>query len=318
MAFSPKNILAKASHAVVPTKLRKQLLNTRLRVLFVDSNISNEGRVARWWRKTVTHEKPTLMHLDVHVADHCNLKCKGCEHYSSIADKSLCDPEVVLADLKRLSELFANIDQIWLLGGEPLLHPEIAKFIYGTRETFPETRLSVMTNGILVTRMSEEFWQAMKECDAALLCDDYPINIDKEAIEALCVQHGIELTWMPPAEEFFKIPLDVTGSANPKLSFARCRNLSNCAIVRDGYMYPCAHVAYADIPAEKFNLPSIKPTEHDAISLYEGATGDDIIHFLMTPVPWCKHCDFDSFTTYTWSQSSGDASEWIKEPHEHR
>lgn len=269
--------------------------------------------MARFARRVLSTKKPTLYHLDVHVVDHCNLKCKGCEHYSSIADAMLCDIGVVSQDLSQLGDLFETIEHIWLLGGEPLMHPEIAQFIRVARAHFPHSEISVMTNGILVTRMNDEFWEAMTECDVRLLCDSYPINIDRDMIDELCKKHHVQLTWMPHTTEFFKIPLDVEGKADPEKSFRHCRNVSNCAIVRDGKMYPCAHVAYADIPAEKFNLPTILPGPHDSIDIFGGASGDDVIDFLMKPIPWCRHCDFDSYSTFEWSQSSGDASEWIKE-----
>ncbi len=119
---------------------------------------------------------------------------------------------------------------------------------------------------------------------------------------------------MKPAEEFFKIPLDVTASCDPAKSFDRCRGLSNCAIVRDGKLFPCAHSAYADILSKRFGIEGIEPVDADSISIWGDVTGDDAIDFLMKPTPWCAHCDFDSFETYEWARGRGEASEWVKKP----
>jgi len=193
-----------------------------------------------------------------------------------------------------------------------LLHPEIDAFVHETRRIFPSTRLYVMTNGVLVTRMPDSFWQTLHETQTTLLCDDYPIRIDREKIDGLGQVHGVRIEWMKPAEEFFKIPIDVTASCDASRSFDRCRGLSNCAIVRDGRLYPCAHAAYADIPAKKFGVEDILPCDADSISIFGDADGDDIIRFLMTPIPWCAHCDFDSFETYEWARGKGEPSEWLK------
>lgn len=306
----PKNVRG-AMKRVLPHAVVERLRSGPLRRYYVESIISKEGRARRLVRRALTHERPTLYHLDVHVTDHCNLNCRGCEHYSSISEPVFADLANTVRDLERLAELFESIEQIYLLGGEPLLHPQVEEFVRETRRIFPATRLYVMTNGVLVTRMPESFWETLAQHDVTLLCDSYPINIPHDKIDELGRAHGVTIEWMKPAEEFFKIPLDPAAGSDPARSFDRCRGLSNCAIVRDGCLYPCAHIAYADIPAKKFDLPSILPTEDDSIAIFGDATGDQIIDFLMTPVPWCAHCDFDSFEKYEWCRGSGDAEEWL-------
>ena len=37
--------------------------------------------VAAGIRKNVLRRKPQFFHLEVHLTDHCNLKCKGCGRY---------------------------------------------------------------------------------------------------------------------------------------------------------------------------------------------------------------------------------------------
>ena len=51
-----------------------------------------------------------LLYLETHVADTCNLKCRGCMHFSNIASKpNFPDLKEFDRDFKRLSELFSNI-----------------------------------------------------------------------------------------------------------------------------------------------------------------------------------------------------------------
>ena len=63
-----------------------------------------------------------------------------------------------------------RIEQIYLLGGEPLLHPQVSEFIREARKHFPETRIYVVTNGSLVMRQDDEFWRAMAETRTILMC----------------------------------------------------------------------------------------------------------------------------------------------------
>ena len=48
-----------------------------------------------------------LLYLETHVADTCNLKCRGCMHFSNIAiHPNYPDLQRFEQDFKRLSELF--------------------------------------------------------------------------------------------------------------------------------------------------------------------------------------------------------------------
>lgn len=58
------------------------------------------------------------------VAYHCNLRCSGCVHLSPYSRKHFPSLESFTADLNQLSRGF-HAPFIDLLGGEPLLNPEI-------------------------------------------------------------------------------------------------------------------------------------------------------------------------------------------------
>jgi hypothetical protein len=44
-----------------------------------------------------------------------------------------------------------------------------------------------------------------------------------------------------------------------------------------------------------------------------GSDPDALMEFLLTPIPWCRHCDFDSFEMFPWGPSRGELSEWLSE-----
>lgn len=69
-------------------------------------------------------------HFEFHLAEHCNLNCIGCTHFSPLAEPEFLEVEDFRNDIERLSYLTGgNARFINLLGGEPLLHPEINSFL---------------------------------------------------------------------------------------------------------------------------------------------------------------------------------------------
>lgn len=124
--------------------------------------------------------KPALSYLEVHLVDHCNLNCKGCDHFCPIADKWFADSNSYARDLQQIRKLFSRIYQICLLGGEPLLHPKIADFLFITRSCFPKADIRIMTNGILLDSMPDSFWDACRETHTWIIFDVYPPLYQKE------------------------------------------------------------------------------------------------------------------------------------------
>ena len=94
-----------------------------------------------------------LLYLETHVADTCNLKCRGCMHFSNIAVKANSpDLEDFDRDFARLSHLFTNIFIIRLMGGEPLLNPRLKEYMRIVRHYFPAAEIRIVSNALLVPR----------------------------------------------------------------------------------------------------------------------------------------------------------------------
>jgi ABC-2 type transport system ATP-binding protein len=264
-----------------------------------------------WWDRHVLRRKPRLHRLVVHVTDHCNLNCAGCTHFSNISEPGFASVEEFERDMARLAVLFSAISEIYLLGGEPLLHPDLIEFMRITREQFPESSIKVMTNGVLAHRMEAPFWEALREYDCTLVCDLYPIALKVERVDALAAEHGATVEWTESRDEFFRLPIDPAGGHDVADAFERCRWVNNCPILRDGKLYPCAYTAYVDILKEKFGLDGMEVTEDDSVSIYAEDDGYTVMDFLVKPVPWCQYCDFDAMVMRPWSRSKHEAGEWI-------
>ena len=247
----------KAVRAVVPAPVVDRAKDYVMRRYYVPGMVSRSGPAEFAFRRYVLRQPPHLHRLLFHVTDHCNLNCKGCTHFSNIAEKSFADPEAYQRQMIRLTKVFSGITEIFLLGGEPLLHPRMASFIDITRESFPQV---------------------------AHQCDDQRTPGSQDAGRVLGVDapkrrlapvrrlpgwsregrdrgdraaRGCQVEWTDPREEFFKLPIDLAGEQDPADSFRQCRGVMNCPVLRDGRIYPCAYAAFIDIFERKFDVDGI-------------------------------------------------------------
>ena len=288
-----------------------------LRLYYLPSMVSRRSAFTRWFSTRVLGKRPQLYHFEIHITDHCNLNCKGCGHFSNLCPPTFLGLEEFESDMSAVAARL-DVEQIFLLGGEPLLHPQVSEFARVARRCFPDSRIYLMTNGTLVTRMKDEVWSALVETSTILLCDLYPIELPVDEIDALGAARGVTVEWTGYRKEFFKLPIDLSGGQDAANSFKRCEGLCNCAMVRHGRIYPCAYAAYADVLAEKFGLSGLEAGAADSMALHNGSDGQEIMDFLMKPIPWCRHCDYDSFTMYPWGRSQRQLDEWITEAQSER
>ncbi|TDB39562.1 MAG: 4Fe-4S cluster-binding domain-containing protein [Actinobacteria bacterium] len=268
--------------------------------------VSRESRLATLLRRRVLRARPVLYHLDVHIADHCNMRCRGCSHFSNISKPYLTDIAEFSEDMHRLAGLL-SVREIYLLGGEPLLHPQVDRFVREARDAFPRTTIYLFTNSTLVMRMPESVWRALAETHVVLYCDRYPVDLPVDEIDRTAAEHGVKVRWTEDRSEFFTIPLDLTGSQDAAASFAACSGVDNCVNLRHGRLYPCARIAYIDIFREHFGREDLAATDADSISIYGDVDRWAVMDFLKTPVPWCRHCDQEHLYRYPWSKSGAES-----------
>ena len=93
--------------------------------------------------------KPILPFLETMTTQVCNLSCEGCSNYSDLTHQGY----ISWAELKnQLIPWLERIDipDFGLMGGEPLINPEIQKCLTGLRNLMPESQLRFTTNGLLL------------------------------------------------------------------------------------------------------------------------------------------------------------------------
>ena len=257
----------------------------------------------------VTSEKPWLMGFEFHAADHCNLNCKGCGHCANLFSESFPSSESYRRDLLRISELFAGVGLVRIMGGEPLLNPELPGLIRMTREILQTSEIHIVTNGLLLERMPEEFYRMLRETFTLVDISLYPpVKNQKEQIEKMLLRAGLQYH-ITEADEFYRRFTLEEGSDKNEV-FRKC-STRTCHCLRDGKISACIVPFSTEILNRVYGLHI--PVD-GWIDLYEeGITGDEINQRLDLPLELCSHCrkEKEFFKWGTRQRKDARLEDWI-------
>jgi hypothetical protein len=259
-----------------------------------------------------------LLGFDVHITEHCNLNCANCNHFSPIADDSFLDLEEYRKDILRLSDLFdGECSYINLMGGEPLLNKNINDYIKITRKAFPYGHIRVITNGLLIERMDELFWECCQENRIGIGITKYPTGLDYENIFQRIREREIEVYAFGSQGEkgksfMYRFPIDIRGDNDPTWNYYNCLFANECIQLKHGKLYTCVIAANAEHLKKKYGL-NISLSKFNGIDIHKTNDAKDILEYLSKPIPFCRYCDFEKYQDFEekWHTSSKNRYEWV-------
>lgn len=256
-----------------------------------------------------------LKSLVVNICDHCNLNCINCDHFSPIAKDSFEDPDSIEKDLRRMRELIGDkVGIVAIMGGEPLLHPEVKRILSDARVIFPDVKVWLSTNGLLLRDQDEDFWKICREYDIELSVTKYPVIFDYEGIKKKAESKEVKFSYISgdcEVKTSYHIPLDLSGMQDGTESFLNCFHSNDmCNMLSKGRLYTCTIAPSIHIFNEHFGA-SIPMTEKDGIDIYGIGSGEELFEALSRPMPVCRFCDVRNRTFgHKWEQSKGSIAEW--------
>lgn len=276
-----------------------------------DISIFREECMQMLWRVT---PQPMLKGIVVNIVDHCNLNCAGCDHFSSIAQERIVSVERLRMDLSRMQELLSErVGDLRIMGGEPLLHPELEEILLLSKELFPKNQIKLYTNGIRLKQMQNRFWEVCRNTDTIIKVTKYPIAFDYEEQERMAESQGVRYEYYAGGETvktLYHIPLDLQGKQDPVMNFMSCFHAVECITLSEGRLYPCTIAPNLHIFNQKYDT-SIPLTEADGIDIYKVQSGEELLERLCKPLPVCRFCNIKKRSSgHEWHTTRGDIGEW--------
>lgn len=266
------------------------------------------------------------MNIDIHLTHHCNLNCKGCIHYSQLCPPWYIELEDLKKQVEQLQRVIGDAETITnfnLLGGEPLLHPQITECVQIVGETLKSVRcIRLITNGLLLEKMDGSFFETCKKYNIIIPIAAYPIHLDMDSIYRCAEQYGAAflirrdgciLRAYSMGQEYFewsRHTLDLSGQ-QPKWQIAACP-LHKCGVqYYKGKLYSCPIRAYAQYFNEYFHQ-DLELQDNDGIDIFTENSWSEIARRLSEPSNFCKYCDVKEIVeSVGWETSKRSISEYL-------
>ena len=254
-------------------------------------------------------------HLEIQVAEHCNLNCASCTHFSPLAKPRFIEKESFYLQFKKAYTIFRrNSKSLKIMGGEPLLHPQIIQLIGLARQDMPELKITLQTNGILLTSISDEFWDACHINNVLIRITRYPVILDMDQINLMAQRHGVDLKYHPSdstIKSFNLYPLNLQGNSCSDVNHANCRMKQRYVLIKDDRLFPCPIVGNIEHFNYAFNKNLIC-SDADSISLNEISSFSEYEQFAQNSIAFCRYCLPQQYKRDVgWAHSKKLISEWI-------
>lgn len=195
--------------------------------------------------------------LELHAVRHCNLSCEGCAQNSPQLSAEYEDVDVMERALGNLAGSLA-CQKLQVLGGEPLLHPKLIDILKVASKSCLASELSVKTNGLLLTRMPDSFWQLVNHVIVSVYpATEKALSRTRSELGKRAAAQGTVLSFRN-FEAFRHItkPVPTASTMLVRHIFQRCQYKHFTHSLRAGKIYRCA--------------PSVNLTDTDSMTDHDG------------------------------------------------
>jgi len=222
--------------------------------------------------------KPVLPFLETMATQVCNLSCTGCTNYSDIKHTGYVTWEDMRQQLITWLAL-VDIPDFGIMGGEPLINPEISQWLTGTRELMPNSQIRFTTNGLLLDKYFSIVDQAY---ELGNIVFKITVHQNDLALEQIIEQIFKRYRWQPVTEfginrwtagdqvrlqisrptQFLKTYQGKYSDMrpwnnNPVESFDACIQ-QTCPLLYNGRIYKCSTQGLLQDQLKKFNNPNFE------------------------------------------------------------
>jgi organic radical activating enzyme len=240
----------------------------------------------------------TVSVLEFVVTTRCNLKCRDCanlmQYYKT---PSHIDTGTILHSIDRVFQFIDYIVDVNLLGGEPLLNPDLPQILDKLGEYRTKIRtLNITTNGTILPK--REFLDALIRNNAMMTVSDYgELSGRRLPLITLLRENGIgvkdlkDQMWNTPHTFCKNIARQQREIAH---TFKTCA--AQCMEILNGKLSYCVFQAHAE------NLHAIPGSDYESLDLFDehltkGAVRD--LCYPSRPLRACRYCTGMNYETGT-------------------
>lgn len=183
--------------------------------------------------------------VEVNAAWHCNIGCRSCSHGSPSMPRRFADPDQVEQDLCGLSR-WLRLEHVRVLGGEPLLHPDVPTVLAAVRRTGITDTIRVLTNGLRLVEQPDEFWRAVDEVHVSVYPNTtHALKRRTRAIVDAAAGSGTALVFKHFDHFRRSFRADDHDTELTRLVYLTCQvgNRWRCLTVESGRIYRCPQSA---------------------------------------------------------------------------
>lgn len=279
---------------------------TKLPVLDQSGNFSP---CIKYYKKV----KPSIHFMEVLITKHCNLNCKRCAHFSNINTKNtFLDLNEYESYLIQLRNKFDTISLFQLIGGEPLLNPQLDDYVSLAGKYLPDSRIEIMTNGTLLLKMPRKLIDAIVQYKVYVRITQYP-PIRRNLLQILdfLEKEGIRYVITPPMTHFDKVL--TLKEKNGEQAFEKYRIIECiCHGIEGGRIYLCPTISrlydVQDFLGIHIEEEELFKSSIDLMS--DDIDGWDILKYFSHPTPLCRFCSPER-ECLPWETGKPEKEDWI-------
>lgn len=184
-----------------------------------------------------------LERLVVVITDKCSLKCKNCDGYAAYHDNPQNDSvEDIQNSYNQIMDVCKNINAVDIMGGEPLVHPDIVQIVKKFVDDKRCERVTIISNGTIVPQA--ELLEILMNSKCVFRISDYG-KISSKKGELIKIFETKKIQYEITNYQYWdKVPQVCLTNETEKeldLKFATCT--TNACYIKHGKMFCCTFVA---------------------------------------------------------------------------
>lgn len=268
-----------------------------------------------------------LEFLEIMLIRTCNLSCEGCTTFSDLKYQGYTTWQQGREWLEPWAKRI-DLEGVGVMGGEPLINPEIRDWLIGLRQLLPGAQIRFVTNGLLLDRHWDIVDLLHRLGNSTLKISQH---VDTPELTAVIQRIQNSYNWQPVQEygidrwlttNQFRFQIaepktflktfrnDYANMAphdnNPAQAFEMCVQ-KRCPLLYNGRLYKCGTVGLTPDLLDRYNRPNWAQWQPYLVPGLEPDCSDqDLAQFVQNfgrPHSVCRQCpssnDLGSFVDHT-------------------